>query len=123
MVNTDLAPLNIPKADAVMCAGNKIWLVTPCSQENAVASQLDLPLPVDDLCYVHRWRSYMRPLRAWSLEMHLHTWLQRQAAHPRPLCPQLVSHLQGLFHILGLCCQVTLWQLELVLSCSVRCKD
>ena len=42
--------------------------------------------------------------------MQLHTWLQRQAEHLRPLSRRLVSHLQGLSHVFKLCCYCALWQ-------------
>ena len=67
MVN--LAHVNLTDTDAVMRAGNKVYLgskssLTPRFQENAIASlsQLDLALQVAEFCDVHRWRSYTRPL-------------------------------------------------------------
>ena len=57
---------------------------------------------------LRRWHSYTGPLRAWSPEMPLHTWLQRPAAHLRLLSRRLVSHLQGLCNALVLCCHSTL---------------
>ena len=67
MVN--LAFVNLTDIDAVMGAGNKVYIgsksiLTPRFQENSIASQLDLPLQVAERCDVHRWRSYTRPLRA-----------------------------------------------------------
>lgn len=67
MVN--LAHVNLTDTDAVMRAGNKVYigsksLLTPCFQENAIASQLNLALQVAEICDVHRWRSYTSPLRA-----------------------------------------------------------
>ena len=52
--------------------------------------------------------------------MQLHTWLQRQAAHPRPLSRRLVSQLQRLSHVIGLCSYCALWQCCGLLQCLVQ---